>query len=71
MKKHGARYMKSIRLTTNNGEREVLVNWDNVDFAKNTVNHFNDEYTEIYYANQVVGVKETLAEIEIKLAKIS
>ena len=56
--------MKNIRLTTINGKREVLVNWDNVDFAKNTLNHFGDEYTEIHCADQTNDEKESLNEIE-------
>ena len=34
--------MRNIKLTTN-GERDVLVNWDNVDYAKTTASNFGDE----------------------------
>lgn len=43
-----------------------MVNWDNVDFAKNTQSHFGDEYVEIHFGEKTVDVKETLQEIHEK-----
>ena len=59
--------MKNITLTTNNGKRSVLVNWNNVDFAKNTSNQFGDDYVEVLLGAQVLDVAESLSEIEDKL----
>ena len=57
--------MKNITLTTT-GNREVIVNWDNVDFAKHTQSHFGDEYVEIHFGDVTIDVKETLQEIHEK-----
>jgi hypothetical protein len=56
--------MKMLKLTTIGNKRKVLVNWDNVDYAKNTTNHFGDEYTEIHCGRQVLDVVESLEEID-------
>jgi hypothetical protein len=63
--------MNTIKLTSVNREREVILNWDNVDYAKNTANNFGEEYTEVYFGRNEVGVKESLEEIETLLAKMA
>jgi hypothetical protein len=57
--------MKNITLTTT-GDREVIVNWNNVDFAKDTSNHFGDAYVEVNFGDKYIDVKETLQEIHDK-----
>ncbi len=59
--------MKNITLTANNTGREVMVNWDNVDFAKETKSAYGDGYVEVHFGNQYVDVKETLEEINNQL----
>ena len=61
--------MRNIKLTTN-GERDVLVNWNNVDYAKTTVSNFGDEYVEIHCGKVTLDVKESLEEIELLLSKL-
>lgn len=58
--------MKNITLTTTSGDREVMVNWDNVQFAKVTKSAYGDEYIEIHFGNNTLDVKETLQEIHEK-----
>ena len=55
----------NVKLTRNghNGE-EVLVNWNNVQFAKATQSAYGDAYVEVHFGDQYVDVKETLEEIE-------
>ena len=59
--------MKNITLTTNNNTgKEIIVNWDNVEFAKATVSPYGDEYVEIHFAGQYIDVRESLKEIHKK-----
>ena len=62
--------MQNIKLTANSTERELIVNWGNVDFAKETRSAYGDAYVEVHFGDQYVDVKETLEEIEVKLASI-
>ncbi len=58
--------MKNITLTTT-ADREVMVNWNNVQLAKETKNPYGDNYVEIHFGNgDWVDVKETLQEIHAK-----
>jgi len=50
----------------NGTSREVIVNWNNVDFAKATQSAYGDEYVEVHFGDQCVDVKETLQEIHEK-----
>ena len=50
----------------NSTGREVIVNWNNVDFAKSTQSAYGDEYVEVHFGDQYVDVKETLQEIHEK-----
>ena len=60
--------MNNVILTVNNREREVLINWDNVDFASSTKNPYGDEYVEVNFGgNHHIDVTQTLGEIEEKL----
>ena len=43
-----------------------MVNWSNVDFAKETKSAYGDEYVEVHFGKQWVDVKETLAQIREK-----
>ena len=59
--------MKNITLTTNGTEREVIVNWNNVIFAKETQNPYgNNNYVEVHFGKEYIDVKETLQEIHEK-----
>jgi hypothetical protein len=62
--------MQNVKLTANSTERELMVNWSNVDFAKETQSAYGDAYVEVHFGDQYVDVKETLEEIEVKLASI-
>ena len=62
--------MQNIRLTANSTERKLIVNWDNVDFAKESKSVYGDDYVEVHFGDQYVDVKENLEEIEVKLASI-
>jgi hypothetical protein len=57
--------MKNITLTTT-ADREVMVNWNNVQFAKVTASPYGDEYVEINFGDNTLDVKETLQEIHEK-----
>ena len=57
--------MKNITLTTI-GDREVMVNWDNVDYAQERISPYKDEYVEICFGTKSIDVKETLQEIHEK-----
>ena len=57
--------MKNITLTTNGG-REIIVNWDNVDYAKSMTSPYKDEYVEVSFGDHNIDVKETLQEIHEK-----
>ena len=56
--------MKNITLTNTGTGRELIVNWDNVDFVKETESVYGDAYVEVHFGDQYVDVKETLEEIE-------
>lgn len=58
--------MKNITLTTNSTGREVIVNWNNVDYAEARISPYKDEYVEISFGDKSVDVKETLQEIHEK-----
>lgn len=58
--------MKNITLTANGSEREVMVNWDNVQFARVSKSPYGDEYIEIHFGKNTLDVKETLQEIHEK-----
>jgi hypothetical protein len=47
-----------------------MVNWDNVDFAKETKSAYGDAYVEVHFGDQYIDVKETLEEIRVELASI-
>jgi hypothetical protein len=47
-----------------------MVNWDNVDFAKETKSVYGDAYVEVRFGDKYVDVKETLEEIEVELANL-
>ena len=57
--------MKNITLTTT-ADREVMVNWNNVQLAKETKNPYGDNYVEIHFGDNTLDVKETLQEIHAK-----
>ena len=43
-----------------------MVNWNNVDFAKESKTPYGDDYVEVYFGDQYVDVRETLQEIHEK-----
>ena len=57
--------MKNITLTTIAG-REVMINWDYVEFAKERTSPYGDAYVEVHFGKQYVDIKETLQEIHEK-----
>lgn len=59
--------MKNITLTVNHTGREMMVNWDNVDFAKNSKSPYGKDYVEVHFGDQYVDVEETLEQIEAAL----
>ena len=59
--------MRNILLTATSTERDILINWDNVEYAKVTKSPYGDEYVEVHFGDQYVDVKETLQEIDEKL----
>jgi len=58
--------MRNITLTINNTGKEVIVNWNNVDFAKATSTPYGDEYVEVNFGDKHIDVKETLQEVHEK-----
>lgn len=63
--------MKNIKLTTRGG-RDVVVNWENVNYALTTSNPYESkkEYVEIHCGNQQIDVKESLQEIASSLQRL-
>jgi hypothetical protein len=58
--------MKTITLTHN--KKKILVNWANVQFAKETSDHFGNDYIEVYFTqSDYISVEEDLQQIEILL----
>jgi len=57
--------MKNVTLTTT-GDREVIVNWNNVDYAIARMSPYKDEYVEISFGDRSIDVKENLQEIHEK-----
>jgi hypothetical protein len=43
-----------------------MINWDNVEFAKESTSPYGDAYIEVHFGKQYVDVKETLQEIDEK-----
>ncbi|MAH51905.1 hypothetical protein CMI37_39170 [Candidatus Pacearchaeota archaeon] len=58
--------MKNITLTITGTGREVMVNWNNVEFAKVSKSPYGDDYVEVHFGDQHIDVKETLQEIHEK-----
>jgi len=56
----------NVKLTTSSG-KEVLVNWESVNYVRETTNHFGESYTEIYFGKNNLDVKESVEEVEAKL----
>ena len=61
--------MRNITLTTNGSGKRVVVNWDNVNYAKEMSSPYGDEYVEISFGNDSMDVKESLQDIEQSLMK--
>ena len=60
--------MKKIRLRTTHSNREVIVNWDNVTYVRQTANHFGEAYVELHFTDGgYVEVGESLEQIEAAL----
>ena len=58
--------MKNITLTINGSGREVMINWNNVDYAKSVLSPYKEEYVEVNFGEDSIDVKETLQEIHGK-----
>tara|TARA_Y100000310_G_scaffold267099_1_gene278927 strand:+ start:2272 stop:2508 length:237 start_codon:yes stop_codon:yes gene_type:complete len=58
--------MKNITLTANTTGREIIVNWNSVEFAKETQNAHGENYVELHFNNKYLEIKETLQEIHAK-----
>ena len=59
----------NVKLTTASSEKEVLLNWDNVDYIKSVANHFGDKYTEVHCGTKTLDEKESVEEIETKIKR--
>ena len=60
--------MKKIRLKTTHTSCEVIVNWENVTYVRQTANHFGEAYVELHFTDGgYVEVGESLEEIEAAL----
>ena len=56
--------MKSLNLTHHQTSKEVIVNWDNVQFVADTESTLGDTYCEVAFeAGNALPVKQTAAEI--------
>ena len=61
--------MKLLTLTHNVSDKEVIINWDNVLYAAETENNFNEKYTEIAFKlDSGLPVKESVSEISSLLS---
>ena len=61
--------MKNIKVRTL-GDDEMFVNWDNVNYVKDSTNHFGQSYREIVFCNgNTVATSETIEELERKLSE--
>ena len=61
--------MKLLTLTHNVSNKEVIINWDNVLYAAETENNFNEKYTEIAFKlDRGLPVKESVSEISLLLS---
>ena len=62
--------MNALKLTHHNSDKEVVVNWDNVQFVADTETQLGDTYCEVAFeAGNALPVKQTAAEIrELLLA---
>ncbi len=64
--------MKTLKLTHNVSDKEVLINWDRVFFVAGTENSFGESYTEVAFEQGgAVPVKQTVSEIEEQLSEIA
>ena len=54
----------NVKLTSKHGGREVLLNWNNVNFIMNVKDYSGREHTEIWFGAKSLEVKETVEEIE-------
>ena len=64
--------MNTIKLTEVHSNYETLVNLDNVMYAKVSKSSFGDEYSAIYFSNNLkLEVVEKITEIEDALVRIN
>jgi len=58
--------MKTIKLTQNG--KDLIVNWDNVQFAKEAEDTFHNTFVEVYFnRHECVRVEQSLQDIELLL----
>ena len=58
--------MKTLVLTLNTTNKEVIINWSNVLYVAETENSFNEKYTEVAFiggTSAAIGVKQSPEEI--------
>ena len=59
--------MRNVTLTTHGSGKEVVVNWDNVYYAKEMSSPYGGEYVEVSFGDDKLDVKESLQDIEQRL----
>ena len=56
--------MITLKLTHNHTDKDVVINWDNVQFVADTESQLGDTYCEVAFeAGNALPVKQTAAEI--------
>ena len=55
--------MMNVKLTSLHSGREVLLNWDNVNFIMSVKNYSGQEYTEVCFNSKSLEVRETFDEV--------
>jgi hypothetical protein len=61
----------NIKIKNMSGKGFVLINWDRVDFVRETQSVYGDEYREIHIGKKVLATKDTLEEIQEKTSTFS
>ena len=56
----------NVKLTTTHG-KEVLVNWDNVDYIRETTSHYSEVYTEVHFGKNNLDIRESVEQVGVIL----
>jgi hypothetical protein len=64
--------MTTLKLTHHHSSKDVVVNWDNVQFVADTESNLGDTYCEVAFeAGNALPVNQTAAEIGELLAAMN